>query len=366
MTGEGDAAGACLSPETLRTALSAGLRYYPDCFPGIHRERRGRGFVYFDPEGALIRNRAEIRRLRGLAVPPAWTGVWISPYPEGHLQATGRDARGRKQYRYHARWRDHQSRTKYDRMLDFADVLPDLRRRVSMDLMRYGLPREKVLALVVRLLEITLIRVGNREYVRENESFGLTTLLDEHVEIRGERIEFRFRGKSGKEHRIDVRDRRLARVVRRSRDIPGQELFRYLDEAGASRGIESGDVNDYLRAVTEREITAKDFRTWGGTVRVVLRLGELGPGESDHHTDRNVAEAVREAARFLGNRPETCRKYYVHPAVVEAYRAGTLLDILRRETERTAGRDPFELDAGEMTVVAVLRESGDSDEDGGV
>ncbi len=288
--------------------------------------------------------------------------------PEGYLQASGRDSRNRKQYLYHPRWREHQSHAKYDRMLDFAEALPKVRRRVSADLSRYGVSREKVLALVVRLLEVTLVRVGNRAYARDNDSYGITTLHDEHVDIQGARLNFRFRGKSGKLHRIGFRDWRLARVIRQTRDIPGQELFQYLDESGEPRAIESGDVNEYLHSVSGAEITAKDFRTWGGTVRVVARLWELGPGGSERETVLNLTEAIKEAAHQLGNRPSTCRKYYVHPAVVESYRCGRLIEILssvNREIEREPERAPFELNVCEATVVTVLRnhwETGESPE----
>ncbi|MHB9030194.1 MAG: DNA topoisomerase IB [Candidatus Latescibacterota bacterium] len=340
----------------MTVSRTAGLRFYPDSMPGIRRRGSGRGFCYFSSGGELIRDRNELRRIKHLAIPPAWRDVWVSPFPDSHLQATGRDARDRKQYLYHPGWRERRSITKYHRMLDFADALPVIRKQVWGDLAKHGVPKEKVLATVVRLLDISLIRIGNREYVRENKSFGLTTLYDEHVEIIGSHIEFRFRGKGGKEHCIDIRDRRLARIVKQAQDIPGQELFQYLDEAGQARGIESGDVNAYLREITGEEISAKDFRTWGGTVRIVAKLSDLGSFESHQQASKNIVEAVRETARHLGNRPATCRKYYIHPAVIDAYREGKLLDMLDRVLEAGGVRQPYDLDAYELTVMYILRE----------
>lgn len=354
-TGDGGSTGARPSKDTLEFSRDAGLRYYPDSMAGIRRLRRGRGFCYFSPGGDRIRDRNELQRIRRLAIPPAWNDVWISPYPNSYLQANGRDSRGRKQYLYHPAWRKSRNMTKYHRMLDFAGALPVLRRQVSGDMGKYGAPREKVLATVVRLLDLTLIRIGSREYVRENKSFGLTTLLDEHVEITGSHIEFRFRGKGGKEHAIGIRDRRLARIVKRVQDIPGQELFQYLDETGESHGIESGDVNAYLREITGEEISAKDFRTWGGTVRIVAEFSNLGSCESERQAARNIAEAIRETARHLGNRPATCRKYYVHPAVIDAYREGLLLDTLNRYLSDDGNVWTDDLDAYERTVISVLR-----------
>jgi len=305
------------------SARLAGLRYVNDDRPGIRRRRHGRGFSYHDAAGRPLRDRQDRLRIAALAVPPAWTDVWICPQPSGHLQATGRDARGRKQYRYHPDWRTVRDESKFGRMAAFGEALPRLRARVESDLALPGLPREKVLATVVRLLETTLIRVGNAEYARDNQSFGLTTLRSRHVDVAGATMRFRFRGKSGKEHSIAVADRRLARVVRACRELPGHEMFQYLDEAGERRAVDSADVNDYLRAATGEDFTAKDFRTWGGTVLALAALLRADSAEAEP-AGRAVIEAVKQVAAQLGNRPAICRKYYVHPAVIEAFLAGAL------------------------------------------
>ncbi len=298
------------------SAKAAGLTYVSDERPGIRRRRAGRAFVYRDDGSRVVRDAATLARIRSLAIPPAWTGVWICPSASGHLQATGRDARGRKQYRYHPRWRAVRDTTKYNRLWHVAEALPRLRERVDADLARPGLPREKVLATVVRLLETTLVRVGNEEYARDNGSYGLTTLRAHHVEVNGTRLTFRFRGKSGRTQEVGVRDPRLARIVRRCQELPGQELFQYVDETGAARTIGSGDVNDYLRDASGADFTAKDFRTWAGTVLAALALGALGRGDAVTQARRNVTQAVEAVARVLGNTPAVCRACYVHPAVV--------------------------------------------------
>ena len=312
--------------EPVDAARAAGLRYTSDEEPGIRRRRAGRGFSYLDPDGRPVRQPQRLRRIRSLAVPPAWTDVWICTDPRGHLQATGRDARGRKQYRYHARWREVRDETKYGRMLDFGRRLPRLRRRVERDLARPGLPREKVLATIARLLDSSALRVGNDEYARENRSFGLTTLREKHVEVEGGRVRFRFRGKSGKEHDVDVRDRRVAAVIRRCQDLPGQRLFHYLDEAGEVRGIDSADVNEYLREATGGEFTAKDFRTWSGTVLAAVELARLGGFETETQARHNLVEAIRSVAERLGNTAAVCRRCYVHPAVMDGYLAGRMVE----------------------------------------
>jgi DNA topoisomerase-1 len=320
---------ALLPTDPLLSARLAGLRYVRDDRPGILRQKAGRGFRYVDSEGRPVRDRETLRRIRSLVIPPAWTDVWICPSPQGYLQATGRDARGRKQYRYHPLYRAVRDQTKYSRMLVFGEALPSIRRRVREDLARSGLPRERVLATVVRLLETTLIRVGNEEYVKENNSYGLTTLRDEHVEISGSRLRFRFRGKSGKEHEVEVTDRRVAAIVKRCQDLPGEELFAYVNE-GEQCTVSSEDVNQYLREITGQDFTAKDFRTWNGTVLAALALEECGPCSSETETKKNIVAAVKNVAEKLGNRPATCRKYYLHPAVLEAYSAGSLLDELKK------------------------------------
>jgi DNA topoisomerase-1 len=307
-------------------ARAAGLRYVSDTQPGIRRRRSGRGFAYFEPDGQPIRGRTALQRIRALAIPPAWSDVWICSDPRGHLQATGRDARGRKQYRYHRCWREVRDETKFGGLIDFGRTLRRLRERVRRDLAREAMPREKVIATVVRLLDSSYIRVGNVQYARENESFGLTTLRDDHVKVRGERIRFRFRGKGGKEHDIDLKDRTLARIVARCQDLPGQELFRYLDEEGRSRTVESADINDYLRESAGNDFTAKDFRTWAGTVLAARELSRLGCVKSEAEAKRNLVTAIHEVALELGNTTAVCRRCYVHPAIVQAYLDGRVIE----------------------------------------
>ena len=331
-----------------------GLRHAGDDRPGISRRRSGRGFSYRDPDGRPIRDPATLDRIRSIAVPPAWTDVWICPLPNGHLQATGRDARGRKQYRYHPRYRSRRDVAKYERLIAFARALPAIRDQVDRDLARPGLPREKVLAAVVRLLELTLIRVGNDEYARLNRSFGLTTLRDRHATVDGSAITFRFRGKSGRLHEVGLSDRRLAAVVRRCRDLPGRELFQYVGPEGVPVDIASDDVNAYLSAIAPG-ITAKEFRTWAGTVLAYRALRAIGKGSSDRERQRNIAVAIRETAHRLGNTPAVARQAYVHPAVVSAYLDGRIRTALVEAAEETddapGATDPDE----ERAVVALLR-----------
>jgi len=300
------------------------LRYVTASGPCIQRIRCGKSFRYRGPDGRALRDQKHLSRIRLLAIPPAWDSVWICPSPNGHLQATGRDARGRKQYRYHPDYRATRDQAKFSRMIAFGAVLARIRKRVDHDIRRRGLPREKVLATVVRLLETTCIRVGNDEYARNNHSFGLTTLRDRHVEIDGATIRFEFRGKSGKTHSCDVTDARLARIVRRCQAIPGEELFQYLDEDGNRQSIGSGDVNDYLRDISGEEFTAKDFRTWAGTVLAVEALTELGAGEDAKARKSNLLEAIDRVAAQLNNTRAVCRKYYIHPLIFDAYEAGYL------------------------------------------
>ena len=301
------------------SAQVAGLRYVSDDQPGIRRQRVGRGFRYLGVDGRPIREPEVLRRIKTLMIPPAWTDVWICPRPDGHLQATGRDARGRKQYRYHPRWRVVRDATKYDRMVAFGELLPQLRARLAQDMALPGLPREKVLATVVRLLEATLIRVGNVEYARENHSFGLTTLRDRHVHVAGATVQFQFRGKSGKQHVVRINDRRLAAIVKRCQELPGQELFQYLDADGQRQTIDSADVNAYLRQVTGADFTAKDVRTWAGTVLAACALWQSGASASQSEAKKNLIQAIDAVARRLGNTRAVCRKCYVHPTVFEAY-----------------------------------------------
>src|SRR5688572_19315843 len=302
------------------SARAAGLRYVNDATPGISRQRAGSAFRYLGTNGAAVRDKATLARIRALAIPPAWEKVWICPREDGHLQATGRDARGRKQYRYHSRWREVRDETKYGRMLSFARALPRIRRRVRHDLALPGLPRNKVLAAVVRLLETTRMRVGNEEYARANDSFGLTTLRVRQVRVQGSTMSFRFRGKSGVWHQFALNDRRLAAIVRRMRDLPGYELFQYLDEQGETRAVDSADVSDYLKEISVVEFSNKDFRSWAGTVLAAQALHELG-----EPADRSkLAQAIEEVARQLGNTKRVCRKCYIHPAVIDAYLEGRL------------------------------------------
>ena len=315
-----------------QSAKAAGLRYVADGVPGIRRRKSGRTFTYARPEGGRVRDPQTLGRIRALAVPPAWRDVWICPREDGHLQATGRDARGRKQYRYHPRWQEVRDETKFGRMAAFARALPRLRRRVGRDLALPGLPRAKVLATVVRLLETTLIRVGNEEYARENDSFGLTTLRVRQVRVRGARVRFRFRGKSGVRHEIELADPRLARIVRRMQDLPGEELVQYVDDAGETRRVESGDVNAYLKEITGRDFTSKDFRTWAGTLLAAHALGRMGKCASAGQAQRNVAQAIEAVALRLGNTKAVCRKCYVHPAVIDGYLDGRLPEAMDEKT----------------------------------
>jgi DNA topoisomerase-1 len=314
-------------------ARAAGLRYVSDSRPGIRRRRSGKGFKYLQHDGEPVRQLERLRRIKALAIPPAWTDVWICGDPRGHIQATGRDARGRKQYRYHARWREARDETKYDRMIEFGRALPRLRRRVGRDLGLPGLPQEKVVATVVRLLDSSNIRVGNPEYARDNQSYGLTTLREKHVTVRGDRINFRFRGKAGKEHDVNIHDRRLANIVRRCQDLPGQELFRYVADGGEPRTVESADVNDYLREATGQTFTAKDFRTWSGTVLAAAELARLGLAGSETEAKQRLVEAVRSVAGRLGNTLAVCRRCYVHPAIVDGYLAGRVVEVCRGERD---------------------------------
>ena len=338
------------------SAKVAGLRYVTDTKPGIRRKRSGKGFTYLDPDGKPIRDPDVLRRIASLAIPPAWTEVWISPKPLGHLQATGRDARGRKQYRYHPRWRAVRDETKYTRMLAFGAALPRIRRRIEADLARPGLPREKVLAAVIRLLETTLIRVGNEEYARTNRSFGLTTMRDRHVAVDGATVAFKFRGKSGIYHAVDLGDRRLARVVKRCRDLPGQDLFQYLDDDGQAQTIDSADVNAYLREVSGEDFTAKDFRTWAGTVLAALALQEFETFDSEAQARKNIVRAIESVAERLGNTPTVCRKCYVHPEIIQSYMDGTMLQTLRTRAEREMSGSLGELRPEEAAILALLQQ----------
>lgn len=337
-------------------ARASGLRYSTDDRPGLTRHRAGKGFSYRDTDGNVIRDPDTLERIRKIVIPPAWTDVWISPWPNGHLQATGRDARGRKQYRYHARWREERGAENFARMIAFAKALPKIRRRAEHDLAKRGLPREKVLGAVVRLLELTLIRVGNDEYARLNRSFGLTTMRDRHALIRGSSVKFRFRGKGGLMHEVGLRDRRLASIVRRCQDLPGQELFQYLDADGETRDVTSDDVNDYIREASGGDFTAKDFRTWAGTLLAYRALRALQPQDHGTAAKKNVVQAMRLTAEKLGNTPAVARGSYVHPAVLDAYLEGSLGGALVDVAEEQ-DTPPTEADrAEEIAVVKLLRQ----------
>jgi DNA topoisomerase-1 len=345
-----------LDTDPVAAARAAGLRYVNDGSPGIRREGKpGGGFRYVGVDGRAIRKAAELQRIAHIAVPPAWTDVWISPLSNGHIQATGRDARGRKQYRYHERWREARDATKYERTVAFGEVLPRIRARVDRDLGLPDLSRERVLATIVRLLDSTYIRVGNEEYARENRSFGLTTMRDRHVEVEGSRLRFQFRGKSGKQHLVEIADRRVARVVNRLQDLPGQQLFQWQDDDGELHGVESDDVNEYIREAAGDDFTAKDFRTWGGTVLAAWALQELGEYASQTQAKRHVVEAVESVARQLGNTPAVCRRCYVHPAVISAHLDGGLLANLERRAEETLAASLDDLSGREAAVLAFLR-----------
>ena len=337
-------------------AKAAGLRYVTDSKPGIRRDKDGEGFRYLDAKGEPVEDEATLKRIKSLVIPPAWTDVWICSQANGHLQATGRDAKGRKQYRYHPKWRNVRDEVKYERMINFGKALPTIRAEVDKALKQPGLPREKMLATIVYLLEATMMRVGNEEYARTNKSFGLTTLRNRHVKVDGSDVEFKFRGKSGVYHKIHVHDRRLARIIRSTRDLPGQELFQYIDEDGETHSIDSSDVNDYLRTITGEDYTAKDFRTWSGTVLAALALQEFEKFDSETQAKKNIVRAIESVAEKLGNTPSICRKCYVHPAVLESYLEGSVVEAMRERTEQHLSEDLHTLQPEEAAVLAMLQQ----------
>lgn len=336
-------------------AASAGLRYVSDERPGITRRRAGKGFSYKDPDGKTIRDQKLRERIEALAIPPAWTDVWICPSTTGHIQATGRDDRDRKQYIYHERWRAVRDANKFDHLIPFAETLPAIREHTDNDLRKRGLPREKVLAGVVRLLEASLIRVGNQEYARANQSFGLTTLRAKHVELDGNQVHFHFNGKGGIDQDIDVQDRRLANLVKQCLEIPGYEVFRYLDDEGNRRLVESTDVNDYLHEVSGQTLTSKDFRTWGGTLIGARELAGKPVPSTKREVTGTINEVIESVAEHLGNTPTVCRKCYVHPAVLEAYQAGSLQVAFENETRKGGNASKYDLDADERATLNVLK-----------
>ncbi len=345
---------ASADPETLTEIKAAGLRFVSDKVPGLRREPDGDAFRYFAPNGQEVTDDKTLSRIKSLAIPPAYTDVWVCTSPNGYLQATGHDAKGRKQYRYHPHWRDTRDETKFAHMTAFGAALPRLRERVEADLRKPGMPREKILATIVRLLETTLIRIGNVQYAKENAHYGLTTLQTDHVEVEGATLHFHFVGKSGKEHSIDLRDKKLASIVARLHDLPGQEIFQYADAEGNLHSVGSEDVNAYLHEVAGDEFTAKDFRTWAGTVLASLALQEFEAFGSATQAKRNVTAAIKAVSQRLGNTPAVCRKSYIHPAVFETYLDGTMLESLRQETEQEMAETIHSLKPEEAAVMALL------------
>lgn len=321
-------------PDPEQSAEEAGLRYVTDSSPGITRHRAGKGMFYRNNKGDKVNDEQTLARIKSLAIPPAWNDVWIATTPNAHLQATGRDAKGRKQYRYHPRWAEVRDEAKYEHMVEFGNALPSIRERVDADMRKHGLPREKVLAAVVKLLETTLIRVGNDQYAKENNSYGLTTMRDRHADIEGTTVTFSFTGKSGIGHEIELQDRRLATIVRNSQDLPGQQLFQYLDEDGNRQSIDSGDVNEYLKEISGKNFTAKDFRTWAGTMLAAEALAEFDIDADEATANSNIVSAIENVSKQLGNTPTICRKCYVHPAVIDAYMEGDTVSTIEQRAEK--------------------------------
>ena len=348
-----DSAQAIVDPKD--AAESAGLRYVSDARPGKRRAKVEKGFTYTRADGSRLSESDVLKRIRVLAIPPAWTDVWICPFAEGHIQATGRDAKGRKQYRYHARFREVRESTKYEHVVAFADALSSIREKVRQHMALRGLPREKILATVVHLLESTLIRVGNDDYAKQNNSYGLTTLKNRHVTVEGNEVRFRFTGKSGKQWSLQVRDRRIAKIIKACQELPGQELIQYVDEEGTCRDVTSTDVNDYLREITGKDITAKDFRTWAGTVLAAMALNEIESFDSAAQAKRNLRAAIEKVSARLGNTPTICRKCYIHPEVLNSYMDGNLVLELKSKAESELRSGVESLKPEEAAVLALLR-----------
>jgi DNA topoisomerase-1 len=340
----------------LQAARDAGLKWVSDTTPGIHRKRKGSGFVYAYADGKAVRDLDQLQRIKSLVIPPAWKDVWICADEYGHIQATGKDDRGRKQYRYHPKWREVRDSNKYHRMIDFGKALPKIRKRLNADLRKPGLPREKVLAAVVKLMETTLIRVGNDEYAKENHSYGLTTMRDRHAHVNGNKVHFSFRGKSGVEHDIDLSDKRLAKIVKACRELPGQELFQFLDHDGNVHDISSTDVNEYLHEIAGDEFTAKDFRTWAGTVLAAMALQEFEKFTSQRQAKRYIVSAIESVAKKLGNTKAVCRKCYIHPEIFNAYMDGTLVQTLKNRVEKKLSGPMKDLRPAEAAVLVLLQQ----------
>lgn len=347
---------AIITPDPEISAKEASLRYVHVDRPGITRHRAGKGFFYRDAHGKRITDEQSIDRIRTLAIPPAWEDVWICPSANGHIQATGRDIRNRKQYRYHPKWREARDDTKYEHMMAFGRALPAIRDRVEADLRRHGLPKEKVLATIVRLLETTLIRVGNDRYAKENKSFGLTTMRDRHVDAEGSTVEFSFNGKSGIEHEIELHDKRLAKIVKRCQDLPGQELFQYIDEDGQKQSASSDDVNAYIREISGENFTAKDFRTWAGTILAAEALAGFEEFDSETRAKANIVEAIDAVASRLGNTRTICRKCYIHPAVIDAYLEGDTVASIKQRADKVLSKDLSSMPPEEAAVLMLLHD----------
>jgi DNA topoisomerase-1 len=341
--------------DAVEVAEEAGLRYVSDDQPGYTRKATGDDFEYFDTEGKPIRDEQRLLRIKRLAIPPAYTDVWICPSANGHIQAMGRDTRGRKQYRYHERWRAARDENKYDRMVLFGEALPKIRKRVEADFALPGLQQNKVLATVVQLLQRTFIRVGNEEYARDNKSFGLTTMKGRHVDVTGSKLRFRFQGKSGIKHDVDIQDRRIAKIVAKVQDLPGQNLFQYLDDDGEARDITSQDVNDYLREITGEDFTAKDIRTWAGTVLAAIALNAAGAFETKKQAKANIKNAIGAVAKILGNTPAICQKCYIDPVVLESYLDGDIIEGLKRKPDEALESEAVDLRASEVAILKFLQ-----------
>lgn len=343
--------------ENQKVAVTAGLRYVTDSQPGLTRKRIGRGFRYLDVHGKLIRHKPTLVRIEQLAIPPAWNEVWICPIENGHIQATGRDDRRRKQYVYHSSWRAIRDANKFDQLLEFARLLPGIRKRIFQDTRSKVLSREKVLATIIQLLESTLIRVGNDEYARTNQSYGLTTMRRKHVNVTSNTIRFQFPGKSGVDHDIQVHDKQIVKVIRNCQELPGQELFKYRDDTGTMQDVTSQDVNDYLQKITGQEVTAKQFRTWAGTTLAIRALQKAGEFDSEFAAKRNVTQAIRDVASQLGNTISVCRNSYVHPVVIESYLNQSLSSFCRtKPVVTTRTRSAFGLSVEEKAMVKLLRQ----------
>lgn len=342
--------------EAVETAKSAGLRYVMDTTPGITREAAGKSFRYRGPDGKVVRDPAILARIKHLAIPPAWTEVWICPIAHGHIQATGRDVRKRKQYRYHPEWQAVRDQSKYERMIAFGKALPAIRKNVGRDLALPGLGRTKVLAAIVRLLETTLIRIGNEEYARQNQSFGLSTMRDRHVKIARGVMHFEFRGKSGKKHEIDLEDQRLAQIVRRAQDLPGQDLFQYIGDDSQPQKITSEDVNTYIREIAGEEFSAKDFRTWAGTVLAAMALREFEAFDTKTQAKKNLVRAIEHVSQRLGNTVAVCRKCYIHPIIMKSYLDGSTIEVLKEKSERALRKDQAHLSSEEAAVLAFVQQ----------